>query len=150
MRYACLRFGGGEHAQGIQKFPFQGLNPRNSSDPSHCSDNARSLTHCAIRELLGFLFNIPKWNQNICTSGAPYLSLSIVFEIYLPHPIWFWIIFIAIHYSTRLTNFNLPILLLMYTQANTRGVCRLHTQGQKLTKQYHFSYMILNISQYML
>ena len=33
------------------KFPSQGLNLHHSSDPSCCSDNARSLTHCAMREL---------------------------------------------------------------------------------------------------
>ena len=31
--------------QGVWTFPGQGLNPCHSSDPSHCSDNARSLTH---------------------------------------------------------------------------------------------------------
>ena len=29
------------------KFPGQGSNPWQSSGPSHCSDNTRSLTHCA-------------------------------------------------------------------------------------------------------
>ena len=29
---------------GMQKFWDQGLNLHHSSDPSHCSDNARSLT----------------------------------------------------------------------------------------------------------
>lgn len=33
------------------KFPGQGLNPLYNSNPSHCNDNARSLTHCARREL---------------------------------------------------------------------------------------------------
>ena len=33
------------------KFPGQGLNPCHSSDPSHCSDNARSLIYCVTREL---------------------------------------------------------------------------------------------------
>ena len=33
------------------KFLDQGLIQRHSSDPSHCSDNGRSLTHWATREL---------------------------------------------------------------------------------------------------
>lgn len=36
--------------RGIQ-FLGQGWSPRHSSDPSHCSDNVGSLTHCAAREL---------------------------------------------------------------------------------------------------
>ena len=41
------------HPQHIN-FPGQGLklNPHCSSNPSPCSDNASSLTHCAARELL--------------------------------------------------------------------------------------------------
>ena len=38
-------------AQGMQNFLGQGLNPGHSSDPSHCSDNASSLNHCATREV---------------------------------------------------------------------------------------------------
>jgi len=34
------------------KFSGQGLNPHHSSDPSHQSGNARSLTCCATKELL--------------------------------------------------------------------------------------------------
>ena len=34
------------------KFPGQGSNPLHSSKPSHCSDNAKSLTFCATGELL--------------------------------------------------------------------------------------------------
>ena len=33
------------------KIPGQGSIPHHSSDPSHCSDNARSLTHWTTREL---------------------------------------------------------------------------------------------------
>ena len=39
------------HAQSMRKFLGQGLNPCHSSNPSHSSDNARSLTHCTTREL---------------------------------------------------------------------------------------------------
>ena len=38
-------------AHGMQKFLSQGSNPRHSSGPSLCNDNARSLTHCTAREL---------------------------------------------------------------------------------------------------
>ena len=38
------------------KFPGRGSNPGHSSDPSCCSDIAGSLTHCATRELPGFIF----------------------------------------------------------------------------------------------
>ena len=39
-------------AQWMLKFPGQGSDSSHSSDPSHCSDNARSLIHWATRELL--------------------------------------------------------------------------------------------------
>ena len=35
----------------MYKFLGQGTNPHHSSNLSLCSDNARSLTHCAAREL---------------------------------------------------------------------------------------------------
>ena len=38
------------------KFPDQGSNPCHSSNQSHYSDNTRSLTHWATRELLPVLF----------------------------------------------------------------------------------------------
>ena len=44
------------YAYSMWKFPGQGLNPRHSSNPSLCNDNARSLTHCIRRELPLFLF----------------------------------------------------------------------------------------------
>ena len=51
MQILCfLGFGG--LASSMQKFPGQGSNLRHSSDPSHCSDNARSFTCSATRELL--------------------------------------------------------------------------------------------------
>ena len=37
------------HTHSMWKFSGQGWNPCHSSDPSHCSDNTRSLTHCATR-----------------------------------------------------------------------------------------------------
>ena len=37
----------------MYKFPGQRLNPRHSCDPSHSSDNTRSLTHWATREFQG-------------------------------------------------------------------------------------------------
>lgn len=36
--------------RGMWKFPGQGLDPSRSRDLSYCSDNAISLTYCAIRE----------------------------------------------------------------------------------------------------
>ena len=39
-------------SHGIWMLSDQGLNPCHSSDPSHCSDNARSSTHCATKKLL--------------------------------------------------------------------------------------------------
>ena len=39
------------HNHSMWKFPSQGSNPCQSSDPSHFSDKARSLTNCATREL---------------------------------------------------------------------------------------------------
>ena len=44
-------------AHGMWKFPGQGLSPCHSSHPGHCSDKARSLTHCASRELSGYLLS---------------------------------------------------------------------------------------------
>ena len=36
---------------GMWKFLGQELNSSHSSDPSHCSDSAGSLTHCTTREI---------------------------------------------------------------------------------------------------
>ena len=44
------------HACDMQKFQGQGVNPCHSADPSHSSDNARSLFCWATRELPGPLF----------------------------------------------------------------------------------------------
>ena len=41
------------HTCGMWKFRGQGSNPCHSSDQSHCSDSARSLTCCTTRELQG-------------------------------------------------------------------------------------------------
>ena len=48
----CLRFAVSlVQAHGMWKFPGQGSNPCHSSHPSHCRDNAGSLTHWATGEL---------------------------------------------------------------------------------------------------
>ena len=47
-------------AHSTWKFLGQGRNPCHSRDPSRCSDNARSLTHRATRELLCVLYLNPK------------------------------------------------------------------------------------------
>ena len=39
------------HTCSMWKFPGQRWNPRHSSDPNHCGDNATSLTCCATGEL---------------------------------------------------------------------------------------------------
>lgn len=44
--------GSGGHIRGMWKFPGQQSNLSCSSDPSCCSDKARSLTSCTARELL--------------------------------------------------------------------------------------------------
>ena len=44
------------HTHSMWKFLGHRLNPCHSSNPSHCSNNARSLTHCATRELLMYKF----------------------------------------------------------------------------------------------
>ena len=44
------------HAWGRWKFPDQGWNPCHSSNPTHCSDNAGSLTCWATRELQQLIF----------------------------------------------------------------------------------------------
>ena len=53
--FVCLVF---LTTHGLQKLPGQRLNLHHGSDPRHSSDNTRSLTHCAIRELLKCLFKI--------------------------------------------------------------------------------------------
>ena len=47
------------HAHSMQKFLGQGLNLRQSSDLSCCSDNARPLARCATRELWQVLLLFP-------------------------------------------------------------------------------------------
>ena len=39
------------HLLYVAKFPGQGSNPCHTNDLHHCSDNTRSLTHHATREL---------------------------------------------------------------------------------------------------
>ena len=46
------------HARNIWKFPSQESNPRHSSNQSHSSDNAKSLTCRATRELVELYFKI--------------------------------------------------------------------------------------------
>jgi len=51
----CFFFLATAKACGSWKFLGQGLNPCHSKQLSCCSDNARSLTHCATRELWSFI-----------------------------------------------------------------------------------------------
>lgn len=57
--------GGGGHIHGMWK--FLGSNLPNSSYPDLCSDNARSLTPCAVRELWKYCLlkfsSRPSWNH---------------------------------------------------------------------------------------
>ena len=46
------------HSHSIWKFLGQGSNPCHSSNPSHCSDTTRFLTHCATKELQDFIILI--------------------------------------------------------------------------------------------
>ena len=45
------------HTHSVWKFLGQGSNSCHNSDPSQCSDTARSLTHCTARELLDVILN---------------------------------------------------------------------------------------------
>ena len=55
-------------AHSMQKFPGQGLNLHCSSNQSHSSDNARSLTHLATRELPEpWFFNAQKKDNADCS-----------------------------------------------------------------------------------
>lgn len=77
-------------AYGMWKFPDQELNPRHSSHPSHCSENARSLIQCATRELPAVLFKqvypVIKLLQggNTSTKGFAVLPLCLgqTFDLY--------------------------------------------------------------------
>ena len=51
LRRGCFVLFCFSHTHGMWKFPGQELNLCYSSDPSHCSANAGSLTCCAIRDL---------------------------------------------------------------------------------------------------
>ena len=42
------------HTCYMWNLPGQRMNQHHSSDPRHCSDNARSLSHCTTRECLDF------------------------------------------------------------------------------------------------
>ena len=53
----------------MQKFLGQGLNLCYSSDLSHSSDNAGSITHCTTRELLIFLLIKNKLGSSHCGSA---------------------------------------------------------------------------------
>ena len=54
------------HAHGIWKFQAQGSNLCHSSNQSHSSDNTRSLSHWATRELHPLLRILDQWSTNLC------------------------------------------------------------------------------------
>ena len=76
------------HICSMWKFPGEGLNLCHSSDPSHCSVHARSLTHCTTGELavpqkpfLDFLLcstDLSIWTQQHAS------SLNIALHFVLP------------------------------------------------------------------
>ena len=52
------------------KFPGQGSNLHHRSDPSHSSDNTRSLTHQATRELISTFSNPGTQDIQFCAPSA--------------------------------------------------------------------------------
>ena len=70
---------------GTWRFPGQESNPHYSSDQSYCSDNTRSLTHCATQELL--LLCWVQYSYNFCKPLDPLKTSSICPCCKFPHPI---------------------------------------------------------------
>ena len=66
----CVRTCAYGQANGIWKFPGQGLDPHHCSDPGHCSDNARSLTCCATKGLPGSFWFCYFFSFYSCTCGT--------------------------------------------------------------------------------
>ena len=65
------------HIHGMWKFQGQGSNTHQSRDPSHSSDNTRSLTHSATRELLGcFNMLLKVYPVNISITSKEKLCLD--------------------------------------------------------------------------
>ena len=71
------------HACGMWKFSGQGLNPSHSSSLSHCSDNARSLTHYATKELLYCILYTSFWEFFIYSRCKPFVRY-VVCRYFLP------------------------------------------------------------------
>ena len=67
------------HTYGIWKFLAQGSNLCHSSNPSHCSDNARSLTSCPARELQIIVFLMSSLFFGLCFSWKKCLRVFLVF-----------------------------------------------------------------------
>ena len=76
---------------GTLKFPAQGLNPCHSSDPSCCSDNSGSLTHCATRELLMVLF-LRCWKCSKLGDGCTTLNIWITIDLYTLNRWFVWFV----------------------------------------------------------
>ena len=70
---------------GIWKFPGQESKPHHRSDPSHCSDNAGSLTFCAKREFLPQVVVCPQQQLVFLVPlgrhGVPYTQLKLKIKI---------------------------------------------------------------------
>ena len=73
----CFVFG---HTHNMWTFLSQGLNLHHSSDSIHSSDNTRSLTHCATRELLFVLLSLG--GKCSAEGSMSHLSILLMLSVY--------------------------------------------------------------------
>ena len=88
------------HAHGMWKFLSQISNPHHRSDPSCCSDNASSLSHCATREILFAIFywkELTIWSslvaqqvKDLVTAGAGVVAVGWIWSLAWEflHAVW--------------------------------------------------------------
>ena len=71
---------------GMWKIPGQGLKPCHSSNPSLCSDNTGSLTHCATRELsktqFGLSYSPTQSYLQQCLASYVRESLNLIIQVF--------------------------------------------------------------------
>ena len=103
--YPTFFLGGGSRgdALGTRKFPGQGSNSHDSSDLSHSTDNARSLTCWATRELVPYFFPPQSWDYK-----NPFSMCRIFHSI--PIPSWF---------ASPSSDESLPIICIASSLWNT-------------------------------
>ena len=100
-------------ARSMWKFPGQGSNLSHRSNPSCCSDNARSSTSCTTRKLLHFVFSDIK----LCTLNRWQYSVNIIFictgkpEIFM----WFDLLWYLLYCKGLKPNFSISMVCL-YTK----------------------------------